>query len=87
MILNPLLMVSPRENFDLLCCRRNGRDFALKPGVRDQLDGEVEHQTIWVVLSQTVDERSPRRVLDQFSKPSNERNVNETFDNNKIIIN
>ena len=46
-----------------------GCDLSLVAGVRDELDGEVEHEAVGVVLGEAVDERPPRGVLDELGEP------------------
>ena len=41
----------------------------LESGVGNELDGEVQHETVRVVLGQSVDEGAPRRVLDELRQP------------------
>jgi len=59
----------PGEYFNLLGGRWDGCDFALEACVWDELDGEVEHQTIRIILCQPVNQGSPSWVLYQFSQP------------------
>ena len=44
-------------------------DLALEAGVGDELDGELEHEAVWVLLRQLVEELSPGHVLNHLFQP------------------
>ena len=59
----------PREHLNLLGGRADACDLALEASVADQFDREVEHQTVRVLLRQSVYERTPGGILYQLSQP------------------
>ena len=44
-------------------------DFTLEAGIRDEFDGELKHETIWVLFSKLVEKIAPCCILDHFLEP------------------
>lgn len=57
------------EDLWLVLGRRGTGDLTLEPGVRHQLDGELEHEAVRVGLGQLVEQLSPRWELDHLFQP------------------
>ena len=44
-------------------------DFTLEAGIRDEFDGELKHEAVWVLFSKLVEKVAPCSILDHFLKP------------------
>ena len=58
-----------REHLRLVLGSGGARDLALEAGVGHQLDGELEHEAVGVLLRKLVEELSPCGELDHLLQP------------------
>lgn len=59
----------PRVDLRLVGGSGSTFDFTLEAGIRDEFDGELKHETIWVLFSKLVEKVTPCCILDHFLKP------------------
>ena len=68
-ILDALVLEDLGEDLDLLRGDGHTRDLVLEARVADELDGEVEHEAVGMLLGELVEHVAPHRVLDHLGEP------------------
>ena len=44
-------------------------DLTLEASIRDEFDGKLKHEAVWVLFSKLVEKVTPCSILDHFLKP------------------